>query len=194
MFSYNLEQKSTSCNFVLLIHRVSWFLWLCIRLTFIIWLHDQTNHFHAEDSVENKSNPNQMKLYSILPLQEYQNLSKFPFVLMKHSVVHTMQVGWVEFWIWSALTDLNKLPEKYKQRALQAKVQAGLLCQLCGSILFPHVVSAEINHRASEVSSQIYVSILSSLRQIQSTQYLYGTGCRTLSVGTSVWRYSNAVY
>lgn len=58
---------------------------------------------------ENKSSPNQIKLYSILSLQEYQNSFNYPFVLMKSSIVHIMQVNRAAFPIWAALTNQNKL-------------------------------------------------------------------------------------
>lgn len=46
---------------------------------------------------ENKSCLNQIKLYSILSLQEYQNSFNYPFVLMKSSVVLIMQVNGATF-------------------------------------------------------------------------------------------------
>lgn len=83
---------------------------------------------------ENKSSPNQIKLYSILSLQEYQNSFNYPFVLMKPSVVHVMQVSWAAFSIWSALTNRNELPECAAE-STTGQVTASLLSQPCGLIL-----------------------------------------------------------
>lgn len=58
---------------------------------------------------ENKSSPNQIKLYSTLSVQEYQNSFNYPFVLMKFSVVHIRQVNWAASPVWSALTNQYKL-------------------------------------------------------------------------------------
>ena len=56
---------------------------------------------------ENKSSPNQIKLYFIISLQEYQNSFNYPFVLMKYSVVLIIQMSWAASSIWSILKNQN---------------------------------------------------------------------------------------
>lgn len=86
---------------------------------------------------ENKSSPNQIKLYSILSLQEYQNSFNYPFVLMKFSVVHIMQVNWAAFPIWSALTNQNKL-DWWGRKHCRSSYSPGSWANSCLN-LFPHV-------------------------------------------------------
>lgn len=78
---------------------------------------------------ENKSRPNQIKLYSILSLQEYQNSFSYPFVLMKFFYC-THNAGEQ-----SSIPDLicSHKPEQTRLvgwKALQIKLQHWLLGQL----------------------------------------------------------------
>lgn len=53
---------------------------------------NQVTFIVRDGGEENKSGPNQMKLYSILSLQEYQNPFNYPLVLMK-SVIYQVWVS-----------------------------------------------------------------------------------------------------
>lgn len=86
---------------------------------------------------ENKSNENQIKFYSILSLQEYQNSFNYSFTLMKLSVVHIMQVNQAAFSIWSSLTNQNKLPAWCSRKHYRSGYSPSSIGNLYGLISFP---------------------------------------------------------
>lgn len=83
-----------------------------------------------------------MKLYSILSLQEYQNSFNYPFVLMKFSVVHTIQVSQAAFSISSAFTNQTT----YQSRVVESTADpVPVLVPL--SIMWFNSVSSHETHR-----------------------------------------------
>lgn len=128
-----------SCNSVILVYTICF--WAAVSV-YKVGFHNVNPLSNKSLSCwrwcrENKSSENQIKFYSILSLQEYQNSFNYSFALMKLSVVHIMQVSQAAFSIRSSLTNQNKLPVWCSRKHCRSGYSPGSLVNLYGLISFP---------------------------------------------------------